>query len=41
MGAGQMKVLMGHHPGYADAYLFLGDIYESQGKLDEAKATYR
>jgi Tfp pilus assembly protein PilF len=41
MEAGQLKVLMEHHPGYAGAYLFLGDIYESQGKLDEAKAAYR
>ena len=29
------------HPGYLDAYLLLGDIYEKQGKLKEAESVYR
>jgi len=28
-------------PPYAEVYLLLGDIYEKQGKAEEARAVYR
>jgi len=30
-----------HWPYYADAYMLLGDIYENQGQIEEAKKTYQ
>jgi len=33
--------IISRHPTYAEAYIFLGSIYEKQNKLDEAKRVYR
>jgi tetratricopeptide (TPR) repeat protein len=33
--------LITKYPGYADAYVLLGGIYETQGKKDEAEGVYR
>ena len=36
-----LKNLIETHPTYPDAYLFLGDLYERQGKSKEARNVYR
>ncbi len=41
---GAVKILrdtIGHHPGYVDATLFLGEIYEQEGKKESAKQVYK
>jgi len=39
--AEMLKLVVQNWPWYADAYLLLGDIYEGQGKAEEAKAVYQ
>jgi tetratricopeptide (TPR) repeat protein len=39
--AEMLKLINQHWPPFADAYLLLGDIYEGQGKGEEAEAVYR
>jgi tetratricopeptide (TPR) repeat protein len=36
-----LEELIGRSPGHADAYAFLGSIYEEAGRLDDARALYR
>jgi tetratricopeptide (TPR) repeat protein len=36
-----LKLIIQKWPTYTDAYLLLGDIFESQGKVEEAKALYQ
>jgi Tfp pilus assembly protein PilF len=36
-----LEALTGRYPAYWDAYLFLGRIYEKQGKKSDAEKVYR
>jgi len=35
-----LQEVVNRHPGYPDAYLLLGDIYEAQSKQEEARRLY-
>jgi len=39
--AGMLKLTVQQWPHYVDAYMMLGDIYEKQGQIEEAKGTYQ
>ena len=38
--AGMLKLTIEQWPHYADTYMLLGDIYEEQGKVEEARSVY-